>query len=74
MAKAEKRKAKQIIVEPITEAEEFNTQEPDGPVEEVDEFDFEDEEFKKLIEEYATSYEGDDDEDSMSVNDDGKNN
>lgn len=56
----------------MTEAEEFNTQEPDRPVEEVDEFDFQDEEFKRLIEEYAQNYEGDDDEDSVSVNDDGK--
>ena len=55
---------KPSINEPVTET--------DGPVEEVDEFDFQDEEFRKLIEEYAQNYESDDDVDSVSASDSGE--
>ncbi|KAG1463170.1 hypothetical protein G6F56_005346 [Rhizopus delemar] len=53
----------------LTETEKLNTQETDGPVEEVDKFDFQGEEFRKLIEEYAQNYKSDDDVDSVSAND-----
>ena len=64
LTKATKKNIKPSINEPVTET--------DGPVEEVDEFDFQDEEFRKLIEEYAQNYESDDDVDSVSASDSGK--
>ncbi|KAG1434561.1 hypothetical protein G6F56_014267 [Rhizopus delemar] len=72
LTKAAKKNIKASINEPVTETEELNTQETDGLVEEVDEFDFQDEEFRKLIEEYAQNYESDDDVDSVSASDSGK--
>ncbi|KAG1436810.1 hypothetical protein G6F56_013399 [Rhizopus delemar] len=69
LTKAAKKNNKPSINEPVTETEELKTQETDGPVEEVDEFDFQDVKFRKLIEKYTQNYESDDDIDSVSASD-----